>query len=149
MSVTDDAAARIAANVSGAIAKSRRAANRAARSIRSRSSLMRDSASPIARTSPAFRSERPPTKSITSPVSGSWKSALIVKSRRCASISAVPKWTAVGRRPSTYASSERNVATSNCQSPSSTRITPNAAPTPTVRRKSFRTASGGAAVATS
>ena len=72
--------------------------------------------------------------------SGSSKSALIVKSRRLRVVLArEPKCTALGRRPSTYASSERNVATSkrapSLDAPGST---PNCAPTGTVRRKSAR-----------
>ena len=43
----------------------------------------------------------PPTKSITSPESGSMNIPLIVKSRRAASSSGEPKTTDSGRRPST------------------------------------------------
>ena len=57
----------------------------------------------------------------------------MVKSRRRGVLSAEPKWTALGRRPSTYASSERNVATSKRMPCSTTRTTPNCAPTGTVR----------------
>ena len=70
------------------------------------------SGSPMARMTPAARSARPPTKSSTSPVSGSRNMPLMVKSRRCASSSGVAGRTPTGRRPSRYSSSVRKVATS-------------------------------------
>ena len=91
---------RIAASVFRSIVKPSELAKRAARSSRRPSSVKRLTGSPIARRMPALRSARPPTKSITSPVSGFSKSPLIVKSRRWASSFGLENSTDSGRRPS-------------------------------------------------
>ena len=88
---TSGASSVTAASVPASISKSSWAAKRTARSRRSRSSRKRSRGSPIARSVRRSRSARPPTKSITSPVSGSSKSPLIVKSRRSASSRGSPK----------------------------------------------------------
>ncbi len=140
---------RSAAKVAGSISNPSTVANRIARSIRSRSSLNRLAGSPIARTTRRSRSARPPTKSMTSPSIGSKNIPLIVKSRLSASSRGEEKVTASGCRPSMYAPSDRNVATSNCRPSSITQITPKCAPTATVFRKSRCTSSGRALVAMS
>ena len=98
--VISGAIAVSASQVGGSISKGPVAANRTARSIRSLSSRNRARGSPMARSTRASRSARPPTKSTTSRVSGSMNSPLTVKSRRTASMRAVVNRTPVGRRPS-------------------------------------------------
>src|SRR6266480_336951 len=75
--------------------------------------------------------------------------SIFSKTLRFASSSGDEKCTALGCLPSMYASSERNVATSNWKPFSTTRITPKCAPTAYVREKSFCTTSGLASVAMS
>ncbi len=94
-------------------------------------------------------SARPPTKSNTSPVSGSRNMPLMVKSRRRASSSGAAARTLTGWRPSRYSASARNVATSIGWPWITTSTTPNWAPTGTVRAKRLCTRSAEASVATS
>ena len=75
------ACAAIAVNVSGSISKSRLAAKRKPRIIRSASSLKRSAGFPTARNNLASKSAKPLNLSIIKPVSSSAK-ALTVKSRR-------------------------------------------------------------------
>ena len=88
------AASRIAAAVTGSIVSSKREANRAARRVRSASSLKRSAALPTARKTRASRSSRPPCGSTKAPlITGSPPSsparpnamAFTVKSRRARS----------------------------------------------------------------
>ena len=103
----------MAANVAGSIVYSNRAAKRTARSMRNLSSAKRCSGSPIVRMIPASRSFRPPTKSSTSPLTGSSSIPLMVKSRRAtSSCGSRLNRTSSGCRPSEYPISLRKVATS-------------------------------------
>ena len=143
------ACARIASAVTGSIERSKRAAKRAARSMRNRSSRMRSCGEPIALSTRAVRSALPPTKSMTSPLPGSMKSPLTVKSRRSASSSGVAKRIESGRRLSVYGPSARKVATSTTTPPVRTSMTPKDSPTPLAPLKSAVISSGLALVATS
>ena len=120
----------IAARVAGSIAKPKRAAKRTARSMRRRSSAMRAPASPIARMTPARRSACAADEvDDLAASSGSWKSALMVKSRRARP----PRPSRSARR--SVGGRRRRRRRSGTSPPrsgapcSSTRITPNCAPT--------------------
>src|SRR5438132_9409182 len=143
-------AAGIARRVPGSSASRSVLANRTARSGRNPSSRKRASASPTARRRQRRRSSAPEKGSRSTPAIGSQAMAFTVKSRRARSPSMSPRnVTALGRRPSRYGPSPRNVVTSTLCSPVTTVTVPCCIPVGTTRGKSFTTCSGSASVATS
>ena len=95
----------IAAARSGATVQPSWAANRAARSVRSGSSLSDSPGRPGVRSTLSRRSAKPPKRSTTSKEGSRAAIALIVKSRRARSPSRVrPKLTAGLRDPGSYSS---------------------------------------------
>jgi len=148
------AIAVIAACTSGTTVKPSCAANRAARSIRSASSLNESSGDPGVRSTRAFRSRMPPNGSTISSEGSRTATALTVKSRRARSASSDrPYATRAGLRDSGRYCSLRYVVISQTRLPRRRPTVPNSIPISQIVSAQpaaiFRTSPGRASVARS